>query len=486
MVKREPNITPLLNCSCLEAKMEGADRIASVTGWQLTTQTYHTVRAAIFADCSGDAILAPLTGALFRVGREARSEYGESIAPEAADRRTMGMTLLFQSRKHDSPQPFTPPAWAYRFERCEDLPYGPTEHRDWWQMGYWWVEFGGEQDSIGDTEAVRDELLKITLGVWDHIKNHCGGQAENWALEWLQFLPAKRDSRRYVGEHVLTQQDILEREGKFEDLIAYGGWGLDDHPSAGFWAVKLNIPAALPHPRVPSPYGIPYRSLYSRNIRNLMFAGRCASCSHVAMSSTRVMATGMSMGQAVGTAAAIAARLKVDPSGVQAHIRELQQALLRDDCYLPWVPQRFGPLTLRSKLAASRGDPEPLRDGVNRPVGNDTHAWTCSSGDYVAYLFDGAQKVGGATVIVDSALDKLIALSYHQRDDQLSSPPGVMPRRFHVDGLAGGKWSTLVNVLENHQRLVRLDINRELEGIRWTLDETWGAEESRLYAFYLD
>ena len=85
----EPNITLLLNCSCLDAEMAG-DRISSIVGWQLTTETYHRVRAKLYADCSGDAILAPLTGAEWRMGREARREYGESIAPEEADARTMG------------------------------------------------------------------------------------------------------------------------------------------------------------------------------------------------------------------------------------------------------------------------------------------------------------------------------------------------------------------------------------------------------------
>ncbi|NIN93463.1 MAG: FAD-dependent oxidoreductase, partial [Anaerolineae bacterium] len=109
-VRLEPNITPILNCSCIEAEMEG-NHIVSITGWQLTTETRHTVKAAIYADCSGDGILAPLTGAAFRIGREARSEFGESIAPEMADKRTMGMSLLFFSREYVSPQPFKPPSW---------------------------------------------------------------------------------------------------------------------------------------------------------------------------------------------------------------------------------------------------------------------------------------------------------------------------------------------------------------------------------------
>lgn len=317
-----PRITLLLNCSCLNAEMNG-DRIVSVTGWQLTTQTYHVIKALLFADCSGDGILAPLTGAAFRMGREARAEYGESIGPEQADQRTMGMTCLFQARTAASPQPFTPPAWAYRFDRCEDMPKGASGHR-WLEMGYWWIELGGEQNCIQDTETIRDELLKIVFGVWDHIKNRCPAKdrACSWTLDWIQFLPAKRESRRYLGAHVLTQRDI-EAEGLFDDKVAYGGWPMDDHNPSGFFSARRRVPPTIYHP-APSPFGIPYRALYSRNISNLMFAGRNASCTHAAMSSTRVMGTACSMGQALGTAAALATRLKLEPADLLGHIAELQ------------------------------------------------------------------------------------------------------------------------------------------------------------------
>ena len=434
-VRYEPNITLLLNCSCLGAHMDG-QHITSVTGWQLTTQTYHEVRATIFADCSGDAILAPLTGALYRMGREGRAEYGETIAPEVVDEHTMGMTCLFQAREYPTAQPFEPPSWAYRFEHDSDLPYGAEGHR-WWEMGYWWVELGGEHHAIHDTEALRDELLRIAFGVWDHVKNRGDHGAENWALEWVQFLPAKRESRRYVGDHVLTQLDI-EAEGRFPDLVAYGGWTMDDHHPAGFWAAKLGSPATVFHP-APSPYGIPYRALYSRNIDNLMFAGRCASCTHAAMSSTRVMGTACSMGQAVGTAAALAAAHGLLPREVgQSRCAELQQSLLRQDCYLPWVQQRFSVLAWEGALSASRGDPSPLRDGTSRPVGTDLHAWQGHIGDSVQYKWRTPRRVAGLTLVLDSALSRNLQMSYHQRDDQLNCVPPEMARDLHNRGHEGG------------------------------------------------
>jgi len=478
----QPNLTLILNCSCLDAAMDG-QRISSIRGWQLTTQTFHTVRAKIFADCSGDSVLAPLTGAEYRVGHEARSEYGESIAPEKADRKTMGMTCLFQARKHDSPKPFRAPEWAYRFDRDEDLPYGGRDH-NWLEMGYWWIELGGEADSIADTERIRDELLKVTLGVWDHLKNRGDHGADNWALEWLQFLPGKRESRRYVGDYVLRQQDI-EAEGRFDDRVAYGGWTMDDHHPAGFWAVKIGAPATVFHP-APERYGIPYRCLYSRNVENLMFAGRNISVTHVAQSSTRVMGTCSVLGQAVGTAAALACAKGLPPRGMNDHIHELQQALMQDDCYLPWMKHEYPALTMNARLTASQGDPEPVRDGITRQVGDDTHAWTAHVGDALTYEFGSEARVEAVTLVLDSAMEKDITWTLHYVNAVREGVMDVMPKVFRIETLRGGKWELLTRVDNNYQRRVRLPVQRQVSGIRFAIEETWGASESRVYGFWVE
>jgi len=477
-VMLEPNITHFLNCACTDAEMEG-DRIKSITGWQLSTYTWHTIEAKIFADCSGDAILAPLSGAKYRIGREARSEYNESIEPEIADKKTMGMTVLFQAKDMGTPQPFEPPSWAYDFPSEEDLPY--RGHK-WLEMGYWWLELGGEDDSIHDSEEIRDELLKIVYGMWDHLKNHGDHGADNWAIDWIQFVPGKRESVRYIGDHVLTQNDV-EAEGRFPDLVAYGGWTMDDHHPGGFrWRGKPTIF----HP-APSPFGISYRCLYSKDIENLMFAGRCISASHAAISSTRLQGTGCSMGQAVGTAAAIAVKEGLTPREVgKKHIHEMQQSLLRQDAYLPWVRQEFSELTRKAKLTATSGDPEPLRDGINRPVKDDQHAWDGKVGDTVEYAWEGAQVVSSATFIFDSALDKIIQLSYHQKDNQLTHPPEELVKEFRVEIQTPDGWRLWKKVRGNHQRLVRVSIGTPATGVRATFDSTWGTETVRLYGFYVD
>ena len=391
----EPNLTLLLNCSINAAQMDGV-RIQSVTGWQLTTETWHVVEAEYFADCSGDGILAPLTGAEFRLGREARSEFAEDIQPLVADRKTMGMSCLVQVREMEGPQPFIPPKWANKYVTDADLPHRGHRPPD----NFWWVEVGGENDSIHDTEELRDELLKIAYGVWDHIKNHGDHGADNLVLDWIGFLPGKRESRRFVGDHILTQNDV-RAEGRFEDLVAFGGWPMDDHHPAGF---HHSGEPTVYHP-VPAPYGIPYRCLYSRNIDNLFFAGRNISVTHAALSSTRVMATCSLLGQAVGTAAAIAVREGLSPREVyEKRICELKQSLMEDDCYLPWNVRQVSELTQKSRLTASTGDPEPLRNGIDRPIGSTDNGWSGPTGSWIQYSFDGTKRLSEARLVFDSDL----------------------------------------------------------------------------------
>lgn len=265
LARKEKNLTLLLNCSCLDAKTEDG-RICSVIGWQLTTQRYHCVKAQIFADCSGDSILAPLTGAPYRMGREAQREYGEDIAPKQADSCTMGMSCLIQARQTGHPVTFRAPDWAAHYTE-NDFPFrlDLSSPERWTGENFWWMELGGTKDTIRDTEEIRDELVKMALGVWDFIKNGGKTDASDWELDWMGFLPGKRESRRYEGAYILTQNDV-RNEGRFEDLVAYGGWTMDDHNPSGFETKEK--PNTF-HP-APSPYGIPYRCLYSSAIKNLM------------------------------------------------------------------------------------------------------------------------------------------------------------------------------------------------------------------------
>ena len=476
----EPNIILLLNCSCNEAEMNGGV-IKSVTGWQLTTETRHTVRAANFADCSGDGILAPLTGAEFRIGREARGEFGESIAPEEADDKTMGMSCLLQLREYDTPQKFIPPDWAYVYPDDESL-RGRGHELSYWQ-NFWWLEVGGTSDTIHDTEKLRHELQKIAYGVWDHIKNRGDHGADNWAIEWVGSLPGKRESRRFVGDHILTQNDIRSG-GRFDDIVAYGGWSMDDHHPDGFY---YEGEPTIFH-EAPSPYGIPYRCLYSKNISNLLFAGRNISCTHSAMSSTRVMATCGTMGQAVGTAAAICAEKGMSPREVgEREIGGLQRRLMDDDCYLPWRSRTVAEPAASAALTASNGDPEPLRNGIDRAYDGKPNAWGAKAGDWAEYKFEKPTRLTGARMVFDSDLNRNIKnmpsnfpLSGHPE----FHVPETLVKSFAVEYLnANGIWNSAFETKNNHQRLVKIDLNVETSAVRLKIDETHGNSKVDIFAF---
>ncbi|MCK5844073.1 MAG: FAD-dependent oxidoreductase, partial [Victivallales bacterium] len=429
------------------------------------------IKADYFADCSGDGILAPLTGAEFRLGREARDEFDESIAPDNADDKTMGMSCLLQLREHDSPQKFTPPAWAYKYPDDDSL-RGREHNLSYWQ-NFWWLEIGGVHDTIHDTEELRHELQKIAYGVWDHIKNHGDHGAENWRIEWVGSLPGKRESRRFVGDHILTQND-LRSEGRFDDLVAYGGWSMDDHHPDGFY---YDGKPTIFH-EAPSPYGIPYRSLYSRNIDNLFFAGRNISCTHSAMSSTRVMATCGTMGQAVGTAAAICAAKNLAPRKLHSKgmIGELQNALMDDDCHLPWLTRKVSEIAESARLAASSGDPEPLRNGVDRPVGDDENVWNAEPGDWVEYRFNEPTAISQIRIVFDSDLNRAIKnmpSNYPLSGSPEFQVPQTLVREYKIECLDGdGSWTEIFMEGENHQRLVKIPVLLKAKAVRLMIQST--------------
>ncbi len=476
----EPNLRLLLNCTCHAARLDSR-RIVSITGWQLTTQKQIQVDAAFYADCSGDGITAAVAGADFRHGREGRDEFGESLAPEQPDDKTMGMTCLFFGRETSRPQPFTPPDWAYTFESIDDLPHRPPGNLE---CGYWWIELGGDGDSIADAEQVRDELLKIVYGIWDHLKNHGDYGAENWALDWVQFLPGKRESRRLVGDHLLCQADI-ESGGRFPDTVAYGGWPMDRHPPGGFWDPG---PPAL-FGEVPDVYGIPLRSLYSRNLDNLWVAGRCASCTHVGLSSTRVMGTCAVMGQALGTAAACAIQRGLSPRECASGdaIQAIQQRLLADDCFLPNVPREFGPDTVEAELTASSGNPEPLRDGVNRNRHDDIHCWRAPPGGWTEYRWSDQREVRSVTVAFDSNLTPDISLSYHSRSNRCERTPDELVREFEIKAEIDGTWQTVHRAEDVRQRYHRLSFEGlRARAVRLVPKSTHGCEEVRVFTFAIN
>jgi len=405
-VRREKNITLLLNTTCIDGKKTEGEfahgrkiKLKSVKGYQMTTQTFFEVSADYFADCSGDSILAPISDAEFDYGREAADEYGEQTQVTVRDKNVMGMSCLIQGRQTDRDVKFTPSEFATRLtdddvkNRPMDI-YDPTEN-------FWYLELGGTEDTIHDAEKTKTRLYDLALGTWDYIKNSGNYDADKWELEFLGALPAKRESRRMRGEYTVTQCDI-SGEKRFDDTVAYGGWPIDDHFPGGYY--HKGTPNTNFH--TPAPYPLPYRALYSKNVDNLFFAGRNISMTHTAMSSIRVMATCALLGQAVGTAAAVAKKYGVCAHDVYLeHICELQAHLTDADCFLPYVQREVSDACKNATLIGADDAVRDGRDRANRIYGTESCGYTVKNGNEIKYCFDN-KKIESVHIVFDSDLDR--------------------------------------------------------------------------------
>jgi hypothetical protein len=330
----EPHLTLLLNTAAhsVTKAADAPDRIAGVEAFCAQNSTHYHITAPLFCDASGDGIMGFLSGAAFRMGAEPRLEFDEAFAPTGDFGHLLGHSIYFYTKDTGRPVTFTPPSFALK-----NTPGTIPRHRAFntREQGcqLWWIEYGGRLDTVHDTETIKWELWRVVYGVWDYIKNS-GKHTEsaNLTLEWVGTIPGKRESRRFEGDHLLTQHDVIERH-RHPDDVSYGGWSIDLHPADGVFAEI----AGSHHLYSKGIYPIPYRCLYSRNVSNLFLAGRIISASHVAFGSTRVMLTGAHGGQAVGLAAAHCARDGLRPRDLLTDDRmaRLQRDLLRTGQFIP-------------------------------------------------------------------------------------------------------------------------------------------------------
>jgi len=325
----EPNILLLLNTAVYEVEKSDPQTIRSLRAFCSQNGTAYELVAPLFCDAAGDGVVAFQAGAAFRMGAEAREEFGEKFAPTAEYGELLGHSLYFYTKDTGKPVRFVPPAYA--LQDITQIPryrrFNAREHG----CQLWWIEYGGRLDTVHDTETIKWELWKVVYGVWNYIKN--SGQfpeAETMTLEWVGQIPGKRESRRFEGDYMLTQADIIEQR-PHPDTVAFGGWSVDLHPADGVFSEKPGCNQW--HSK--GIYGIPYRCFYSRNLDNLFLAGRIISASHVAFASSRVMGTSAHGGQAVGMAAALCHRYGLQPKQMGERIQELQQELLKTGHHLP-------------------------------------------------------------------------------------------------------------------------------------------------------
>ncbi len=297
--------------------------VRSVTA--VETERYTRIRIAgdLFADCTGDAALGVLAGADWAMGRESRATYLEPSAPKEADGITLGASLQWYCVEKDGPQAFPRIDWGLSLDE-------KTAQKV--RRGQWYWEVGMRDDQIAEAERIRDYGMYVAYSNWSYLKNDAPYKDEyaDLALEWVCHVLGKRESRRLLGEKVLTEKDLREFK-EYPDGCVSTSWYIDDHEPDPENAAVFRDPWLSRGRLTPLGfYPIPFRCFYSRNIGNLMMAGRDISVSHLALGTTRVMRTCAMMGEVVGLAAKVCRDNRCLPRDiVRGHWDELDALMER-------------------------------------------------------------------------------------------------------------------------------------------------------------
>ncbi len=331
VVKAEKNISLYLNFHVDRVEMAPASPtnnegncIKAVVAQQVETGQRLRFSAPLFADCTGDGTVGFLAGAHYCMGREAQSAFHEDLAPQQADSMTLGVSMQWRAEKRNKAVPFAHFDYGIGINRhtCE-----PVFKGEWtWETGLW-------RHKINEIEAIRDYGLAVIYANWSFLKHAYQGRKsyEKWRLAWVGYVAGKRESRRLLGDYVLSEQDIM-RNMPHEDATFTTTWSLDLHYPDSLQQQIFPFSAfkAVSHQRVIYPYAVPFRCLYSRNVNNLFMAGRNISVTHVALGSTRVMRTTGMMGEVVGMAAAVCKANHALPRQVyQLFFGQLRQLMLQ-------------------------------------------------------------------------------------------------------------------------------------------------------------
>ncbi len=320
-IAKEINITLFSNYRAVQVNMDG-ERIKSVIAKHIENGNELDFNAPLFADCTGDGTIGYLAGADYRMGRESKDEFGESTAPDKADKMTMGASVQWYSVDAEKPSSFP------RFNYGVDFNANNSEKV---MMGEWTWETGMNYDQIKDFERIRDYDLLVVYSNWSYLKNDLkeNEQYRYRKLGWVAYIAGKRESRRLMGDYILKEDD-LTRHVIHEDGTAATTWTIDLHypdPENTKHFPDTEFKSIAKHKAI-YPYPIPYRCLYSRNIENLFMAGRNISVTHVALGTVRVMRTTGMMGEVVGMAAYLCKQHGVYPCGIyHNYLNELKQLM---------------------------------------------------------------------------------------------------------------------------------------------------------------
>lgn len=311
-VLNEPNISLFLNHHATKAKMSG-DKITQVLAKNLESGETIAFSAPLFADCTGDGALGFMSGAEYMSGRESREKFNETTAPDKADDLTMGLSVQWFSEDAEQPVDFPDINWGLPWS--EKKSFAITR-------GDWDWETGMGKDMIYETEFIRDYGLLVVYSNWSYLKNHHpdSDAFSNEKLQWVAYVGGKRESRRLLGDYVLTENDLVNQD-LYPDGTASTSWTIDLHypdPENQDLFEGEAFRSIAKHIRI-YPYPIPFRCLYSVNTENLMMAGRNISVSHVALGSIRLMRTGGMLGEVLGMAAAVCKEQDASPREVYKH-----------------------------------------------------------------------------------------------------------------------------------------------------------------------
>ncbi|QEG01434.1 FAD dependent oxidoreductase [Stieleria maiorica] len=298
---------------------KNADRIQSVEARDVRTGIIRRFLAPVFIDATGDGWLGYWAGADYREGRESHQEFGERWdkhgdlwSPTVADNRVMGASVLWNAEKTNRREDFPPVPWALPVAKDHEATAG-----EWY-----WEYSDNDLDQVKDAEQIRDHMLRAIYGSFSNAKQH--PKNATWRLQWVAHVAGKRESRRLMGDYIYTMKDASERR-TFHDAVVVEKREIDSHYQRVLKGESVDFLSTALFYKTGGEYFIPFRCLYSKDIANLMMAGRCFSCSHIGLAGPRVMNTCGQMGVATGYAAALCKKHEVAPRGVgQQHIDELR------------------------------------------------------------------------------------------------------------------------------------------------------------------
>ncbi len=345
LVRSEKNISLFLN-EHVYAATTGGPRITSVTSLNTSTSREKKYRGKFFVDCTGHGSLAALGGAKYEM--------------ELKD--LLGMSNMWVWSQADAPRIFPETPWALDL-KMDDFPYPKLGKADMAAKGKgeWFWESGFAKHPLNDLELIRDWNLRAVFGAFNAMKNRDGApEHPNAKLDWVAYVGGTRESRRIVGDVMLTRDDIVGKKD-FPDGCVPSTWSIDLHFPKEEYAKKFHenpfISVAKFDARVDKQFGypIPYRCLYSVNVENLFMAGRDISVTDEALGTTRVMKTIGMMGEVVGKAAAIAVQRGVTPREVYAKYWSEMVSLLE-------LPGRARRATLETPFQISGPAPAPVAD----------------------------------------------------------------------------------------------------------------------------